>query len=103
MTAIIRIVFAVAALAVFFWLLIGKTPSPGEDVVIDPNDSRQMGTLMGLMGGRITDAAVAQYALRRFEEVHGRKATMRDAAVVVGMMRGRQCGIRKEMNHGLHG
>jgi hypothetical protein len=44
------------------------------------------GTLIGLSGGSIGDAAVARYALERFEALHGRKATLRDAATVAGLL-----------------
>ena len=42
--------------------------------------------LIGLAGGDVADAAVARYALERFEQTHGRKATTRDVGVVVGFM-----------------
>jgi hypothetical protein len=85
MTQVIYIVISVAVLAVFVWLLRGSGGS--EDAVIDPNDSRTIGNLIGLTGGTIADAAVARFALQRFEEVHGRKATVRDMAIVAGMMK----------------
>lgn len=79
---------------VFFWLLSGHPSSGGRPSAssgkaewIDPNDAHQMGLLIGLTGGSIADVAVAQFALRRFEEIHGRRATTADIGTVVGLMR----------------
>jgi hypothetical protein len=85
---ILRVIIAVAAVVIFVWLLLGRKGRFGQDAVIDPNDPRQIGTLIGLTGGSVADAAVAQFALRRFEKERGRKATVRDMAIVAGMMRG---------------
>lgn len=80
-------------IGMFVWWLFGgsaaarKGSSAGTDELIDPNDSRQIGLLVGLMGGSIADAAVVRFALQRFEEIHGRKATTRDAGIVAGLMR----------------
>ena len=41
---------------------------------------------MGMTGGTITDATVVRYALERFEKTHGYKPTLRDAALVIGLM-----------------
>ena len=86
---IVRILVAVGALAIFAWLLRGSRSASNEGAVIDPNDPVQLGTLVGMTGGSIADAAVARYALERFEKEHGRKATVRDMAIVAGMMRSR--------------
>jgi hypothetical protein len=86
--AVFQIILAAAALAIFVWMLLGsKRGSNPADAVIDPNDSRQISTLIGMLGGDVKDAAVAHLALRRFEEEHGRKATVKDMAIVAGMMR----------------
>ena len=90
MQNIIAILVGVAALAFFIWVFI---PSPSrteqtDSELIDPADSRQIGMLIGLAGGGIADAAVARFALERFEEIHGRKATTREVGIVVGLMRG---------------
>ena len=87
MRATLQIIVAVVAVVIFLWLLLGPRRLSGEDAVIDPDDPRQIGTLIGLTGGSVADAAVAQFALRRFEKEHGRKATVRDMAIVAGMMR----------------
>jgi len=90
MQNIFAILIGVAAVAFFVWLLIPSSSvnkqSDGE--LIDPSDSRQIGMLIGLAGGGIADAAVARFALQRFEQIHGRKATTRDVGIVVGLMTG---------------
>jgi hypothetical protein len=87
MALIAEIIFAVAVFAFFFWMLVTSSAARSEDDVIDATDARQVGNLIGLLGGSVADAAVAQYALRRFEEEHGRKATWRDVGLVGGMMK----------------
>jgi hypothetical protein len=52
----------------------------------DELDAYQVGLMTGVMGGSIQDAAIAQFALNRFEAEHKRKATRRDMAIVVAMM-----------------
>jgi phosphotransferase system glucose/maltose/N-acetylglucosamine-specific IIC component len=86
------ILIGIAALGVFVWLLWPTTPStkPAVDAkgdeILDASNSRQIGFLIGMMGGDVADAAVARFALQRFEEIHGRKATTRDVGIVVGLM-----------------
>jgi hypothetical protein len=84
------IILGVAVLAFFFWLMKpsvvpGKTDSSG-DPFIDPDDSYQIGLLAGLTDHSIPDAAVMRFALQRFQEVHGRRATSRDIGIVLGMV-----------------
>lgn len=78
-----------AALGVFIWLLLPSS-SPIQkaenDEFIDPSDARQIGLLIGMYGGDVADAALARFALERFEQIHGRKATSRDVGLVVGLM-----------------
>lgn len=82
-------IIGASVLGIFIWLMIPSsspaTPAEGEEL-IDPSDSRQIGMLMGMAGGGVTDAAVARYALERFEQINGRKATTRDVGFVVGLM-----------------
>ena len=89
------ILLGVAAVAFFVWLMIpdqttrstrarGRRP---KDELIDPSDSRQIAMLIGMTGGSVTDAAAARFALQRFEEIHGRKATTRDAGFVAGLLK----------------
>ena len=62
-------------------------PNTRGDAAIDPDDDHQVGLLVGMTAGTVTDAAVARSALRRFEEERGRRATTADLGIVVGMMR----------------
>ncbi len=86
----LQILVGLAAVIFFIWLIIPTQKSHmktySDDDVINPDDSQQIGFLVGMMGGDIADAAIARYALQRFEETHGCKATMRDKGVVVGMI-----------------
>ncbi len=79
----------VLALAGLYLVLRFVWPKQGVDLdrPIDVSDPRVLGTLIGLSGGSIGDAAVARYALERFEALHGRKATLRDAATVAGLLK----------------
>jgi hypothetical protein len=86
MAQLILSVIAIGAVVLFVWFMAGKK-SAAEDVEIDPTDSRQIGMLIGMMGGDARDAAVARFALVQFEAQYGRKATVRDMAIVAGMMR----------------
>lgn len=60
----------------------------GDSQLIDPNNMSHLGIVAGLMGGTIPDAAVIRFALIRFEETHGRPATVRDVGIVAGMIPG---------------
>jgi hypothetical protein len=84
------IIIGGAALAVLIWLLIpsSQSKSQADGELIDPSDSRQIGLLIGLYGGGIADAALARFALERFEQIYGRKATTKDVGMVVGLMGG---------------
>ena len=85
----VAIIIGVAAIGILVALLRGgSSKALSGDAVIDPTDARQIGTLIGLMGGSVADAAIAQSALRRFEEIHGRKATVREMGLVAGMIKG---------------
>ena len=87
MLHIFGITLAIGLFIFVLWLL---TPSKhdkhgkSEYIVFDSSDSRQIGTLIGMTGGSITDATIAQYALRRFEETYNRKATSQDIGIVIG-------------------
>jgi hypothetical protein len=89
MTTFLGLSAFAAALAVFFWMASGSRRPGGASVdsIIDPNDSRQIGMIMGMAGGDIADAATVRYALQRFKEQHGRDATTREIGFVIGMMR----------------
>ncbi len=91
MHALPVIIMGVIAVAALIWMLWGsRTPADSsataDGELLDPADARQMGLLAGQMGGGVADAALYQFALRRFEEIHGRKATTRDVGTVAGMV-----------------
>jgi len=90
MNHIVAIAIGIAALGFVIWLLIPSSSHEcgGDGELIDPSDSRQIGILIGLTGGGVADAAVARFALERFEQIHGRKATTKDVGIVVGLMSG---------------
>ncbi len=90
---VIQVFMALAVLAFFFWLLMGGTsqskhqPGAGQDELIDPNDARQLATLIGMAGGDIADVAIARFAIERFQKEHGRAPTTRDIGILIGLMR----------------
>ena len=91
MSPLLQIVLGIGSCLLFGWLMISHSSTPetrvaSHDDVIDPNNSYQIGFLMGMTGGAVGDASVVRYALERFEQTHGYKATLRDAAVLVGLM-----------------
>lgn len=88
MQTVFTILIGVAALVVFIWLFIPSSSTKASGELIDPSDARQIGMLIGVAGGGVADAATARFALERFEQIHGRKATTRDVGTVVGLMRG---------------
>ena len=89
MASIVQLIIGAMVVIAFLWLLAGgrSSTSMTDGEFIDPNNSQQLGTLIGLAGGDISDAAVARFALQRFQEIHGRRATTRDIGTVVGLMR----------------
>ena len=92
MSPLMQVILGFGSLALFCWMMFSQTSTPGVSVtsvhdVIDPNNSYQIGFLIGMTGGTVVDAAVVRFALQRFEQVHGYKPTLRDAALVVGFMK----------------
>jgi hypothetical protein len=87
MKEMLQIIVATAAVAIFVWMLLGSKNEISGDAIIDPSDPRQIGLLMGMLGGNVVDAVIAIVVLRQFEQAHGRKATVRDMGVVAGMLR----------------
>ena len=87
---IIQFIVGCCVLAFFFWVLIPNSKrgerSRSGDPFIDPDDTRQIALLVGLKGGSIPDAAVMRFALKRFEQEHGRRATTRDIGIVLGLI-----------------
>lgn len=88
----IQLIAAIVAFFIFIWLMSGNSnSSPSSttngDELIDPNDTRQLATLIGMTGGDITDVAVARYAIQRFQEQHGRAPSTRDIGMLIGIMK----------------
>lgn len=87
---IVQVIVGCCAFAFFVWLLIPKSRSYAtgdtSEPFIDPDDTRQIALLVGLRGGSIPDAAVMRFALQRFEQQHGRRATTRDIGIVLGLI-----------------
>src|SRR5262245_42343284 len=54
----------------------GSAPKPG---------ALETGVLTGLLGGSVKDAAIADYALRRAEEVSGKQRTAADVSFAAGL------------------
>lgn len=87
----LTIIIGVLAVAFFVWLFIPtKATAPPSDAsgktLIDPDNSYQIGMLVGMTGGSIPDAAVMRYALDRFKQIHGRPATTQDIGIVLGFI-----------------
>ncbi len=91
MSPILQIILGIGSCLIFGWLMFSQSSNPdtrmtSQDDLIDPNNSYQIGFLVGMTGGGVADAAVVRFALDRFEQSYGYKPTLRDAAVVVGFM-----------------
>ena len=74
------------ALVIHSWFQKMEIHATSQNDVIDPNNLYQVGYLVGMTGGTVADAATVRYALERFEQTHGYKPTLRDGAIVVGIM-----------------
>jgi hypothetical protein len=92
MDNLIPIILGVAVVAFFIWLVVPSRNSPplmsknADAPFIDPEDSYQIGLLVGMRGGTIPDAALMRFALQRFQEEHGRRATSNDIGLVLGLI-----------------
>lgn len=79
----------ILALVFVFYILSGHRSIYDKSTPeLNAEETQLVGYLTGLLGGSISDAAVARFALQRFQEEQGRKATMADAALVVAMIQG---------------
>jgi len=74
------------------WFDKPHTKDTAEPKEITMDNPAQIGVLVGLTGGTIADAAIVQSALLRFEQTHGRKPTMQDAGIGVGLMNSMKTG-----------
>ncbi len=91
MQSIFPVILAIGVIGVLVWLLIptsstGKNKDGSTDPFIDPDDSYQIGLLIGMTGGSVPDAAVMRFALQRFQEIYGRRATSTDIGIVLGLI-----------------
>lgn len=91
MSPLLQIILGIGSCLIFGWLMFSQSSTPdtrmtSQDDLIDPNNSYQIGFLVGMTGGHVADASVIRDALDRFEQIHGYKPTLRDAAIVVGLM-----------------
>ncbi len=83
---------AILVVGVFLWLLIPNAPmdknrsNNSKNPFIDPDDSYQIGLLVGMTGGSIPDAATMRFALQRFQAIYGRRATTVDIGIVLGLI-----------------
>ena len=87
MTNLLQAIVPLSALAFFIWMLATSRRDNGSEF-INPDDARQIGTLVGLAGGSIPDAATLRFALDRFQKQYGRRATTRDIGIVLGLIKG---------------
>lgn len=60
------------------------SPSPKQSLPSDSERDRQIGLLIGSLGGGIEEAAVARYAISRLEEDLGRQATLQEITIAIG-------------------
>lgn len=86
-TSVFAMLFCGVIVVLFFWVLLTGQSGSSTGELIDPDDAGQIGRLVGLAGGDIPSAAVLRFALQRFEQIHGRKATTRDIGIVLGITR----------------
>jgi hypothetical protein len=63
------------------WSWFQPTPKLSESQEHD----RQIGYVVGLLGGSIEDAAEARYAIQRLEEQLGRRASLHEMGVAIGV------------------
>jgi hypothetical protein len=72
-------------ICVWSWL----TPSPKSTTSAgDAEHDRQIGHIIGMLGGSIEEAAQARYTISRLEEDLGRRATRHEMAIAVGVTLG---------------
>lgn len=67
--------------AVWSWFQ-PETPSPAS--AEDTERDRQIGAMIGALGGGVEEAAIARYAISRLEEDLGRKATLHEIGIAIG-------------------
>jgi hypothetical protein len=81
------IVQIIGALLLLAWLgfSVWSWFQPTPKLTESQEHDRQIGYVVGLLGGSIEDAAVARYAIQRLEEQLGRRATLHEMGVAIGV------------------
>jgi hypothetical protein len=79
----IMVVLAIGFVIVAF-VKYRNTPIADERTEAQRERDYRIGVAMGAMGYDVGQAAVVRYALERFEEEKGRKATEQELATVIG-------------------
>jgi hypothetical protein len=81
-------VIGIVAVGLFIWIFYGKRKPMTAQEALEAEQAQMIGLITGMIGGDITSAVMARYALQRFEAQHHRKATSRDLAIIVSMIHG---------------
>ncbi len=82
-----EILIGVVCLVVFIWIFFVPSKKPWTaSEIAKAEESHMIGVLVGAMGGDITQAAVARYALERFEQQYQCKATTNDLGLLLGII-----------------
>ena len=86
---IIGTLFVPGWLCVCVWSWLKPSPSaPAPQSDDDGERDRQIGFIVGMMGGTVEAAAQVRYSISRLEEDLCRKATMQEIATAVGVKLG---------------
>lgn len=91
MTLLIQLIIGIGvSLCIGRLILTHTAPSEAriasQDDLIDPMNPYQIGYLVGMTGGTVSDTIVIRDALVQFEQTHGYRPTLRDAATLVEHM-----------------
>jgi hypothetical protein len=82
-----KALIGISSVGLFIWIFFVQSNKPmTAQESLEAEQAQMIGLITGMLGGSISDAATARYALQRFEEQHKRKATPRDLAIVVSMV-----------------
>jgi hypothetical protein len=84
---LLQALLAIGCLLLFVWIFYVPSKKPMTKAELEQAEENHMiGALVGAMGGDFTDAAVARFALQRFEAQYKRKATPNDLGVLLGII-----------------
>ena len=83
----IGIVLFVGWLGMCIWSWMKPVPTTNADSC-DAERDRQIGLIIGMLGGTVEAAAQVRYAISRLEEDLGRKVTLQEIAVATGVKLG---------------